>query len=64
MSDRKRMRKLRRKRIKSVKKQADEHKDKIRKEKGRFDTTKEYWEKEIDEKFLKQIKQDEEYLEK
>ncbi len=63
MSDRKRMRKLRKKRIKSVKKQIEEHEKKIQKEKGRKDTTKDYWRKEIDEKFLKQIKEDEEYLE-
>ena len=63
MSDRKRMRKLRKKRIKSLKKQIEEHEKKIQKEKGRKDTTKDYWRKEIDEKFLKQIKEDEEYLE-
>ena len=57
------MRKLRKKRIKSVKKQIEEHEKKIQKEKGRKDTTKDYWRKEIDEKFLKQIKEDEEYLE-
>ncbi len=63
MKDRKRMKKLREKRMKSIKKQIDEHKEKIEEEKGRKDTTKEYWRKEIDEKFLKQLKEDEEYLE-
>ena len=63
MSDRKHMKKLRKNRIKSIKKKVDEHEEKIKKEKGRFDTTKDYWKKEIDEKFLKQIKEDEDYLE-
>ena len=63
MSDRRRMRKAREKRIKGIEKQIDEHEDKIKKEKGRKDTTKDYWKKEIDEKFLKQIEEDEEYLE-
>ena len=62
-SDRKHMRKLREKRIKSIQKQIDEHEEKIEKEKGRKDTTKDYWRKEIDEKFLKQIEKDEDYLE-
>ena len=61
--DRKRMRKMRKKRIKSTQKQIDDHEEKIQKEKGRKDTTKDYWKKEIDEKFLKQIDEDEEYLE-
>lgn len=61
--DRKRMKKLRGKRIKSVQKQIDKHEGLIKKEKGRKDTTKDYWKKEIDEKFLKQIDEDEEYLE-
>ena len=56
------MRKVRKKRIKSVQKQVDKHEEKIEKEKGRLDTTKDYWKKEIDEKFLKQIEKDEEYL--
>ena len=59
MVDRKRMKKLRVKRIKSVEK----HEEKIQKEKGRKDTTKDYWRKEIDEKFLKQIEEDQAYLE-
>ncbi|MFH1316475.1 MAG: hypothetical protein ABII01_03090 [Candidatus Woesearchaeota archaeon] len=57
------MKKLRQKRIKSLRKQVDEHEDKIKYEKGRLDTTKDYWKKEIDEKFLKQIEEDEKYLE-
>lgn len=57
------MKKLRAKRIKSVKKQIEEHKKKIIVGEGRLDTTKDYWDKEIDEKFLKQIEEDEEYLE-
>ena len=60
--DRKHMKKLRKKRIKSVKKQIDEHEEKIEHEKGRKDTTKDYWKKEIDEKFLKQKAEDEKYL--
>ena len=63
MVDRKHMKKIREKRIKSLKKQVDKHEDKIKHEKGRLDTTKDYWRKEIDEKFLKQIEEDEEYLE-
>ena len=55
MSDRRHMKKLRTKRIKSVKKQIEGHKKKIMAREGRLDTTKDYWEKEIDEKFLKQI---------
>ncbi|MEK6906831.1 MAG: hypothetical protein AABW81_04395 [Nanoarchaeota archaeon] len=62
VSDRKHMKKLREKRIKSVKKQIDKHGDLIDKEKGRLDTTKNYWKKEIDEKFLRQLNEDEEYL--
>jgi len=63
MKDKKRMKKLREKRIKSLQKQIDKHEEKIQKEKGRLDTTKDYWKKEIDEKFLKQIEEDEDYLE-
>ena len=55
MNDRRRMKKLRRKRVESIGKQIEKHEEKIEKEKGRFDTTKDYWRKEIDEKFLKQI---------
>ena len=60
--DRKHMKKVREKRIKSVGRQVEKHEDKIEKEKGRLDTTKAYWRKEIDEKFSKQIEEDEEYL--
>lgn len=63
MKDRKRMKKIRKKRIKSVQKQISWHEEKIQKERGRFDTTKDYWKKEIDEKFLKQIEKDKDYLE-
>ena len=63
MADRKRMKKLREKRIKSVKKQIEKHEEKIKTLKGRKDTTKEYWRKEIDAKFLKQLEDDEEYRE-
>ncbi len=60
--DRKHMKRLRKKRIKSIKKQVDKHEEKIEKENGRQDTTKDYWQKEIDDKFLKKIKEDEDYL--
>jgi len=63
MKDRKRMKKVRKKRIRSTEKQIDKHKDMIEHEKGRKDTTKDYWKKEIDEKFLKKIEEDEDYLE-
>ncbi len=62
-TDRKHMKKVREKRVSSVQKQVDKHKEKIKNEKGRLDTTKDYWRKEIDEKFLKQIEKDKEYLE-
>jgi len=57
------MRKLRKKRIESIEKQVEKHEEKIKNEKPRKDTTKEYWQKEIDEKFLKQIEKDKKYLE-
>ena len=63
MKDRKHMREVREKRIKSIKKQIEKHEEKIKKEKPRLDTTKDYWKKEIDDKFLKQIEEDEKYLE-
>ena len=63
MGDRKRMKKVRKKRIKAVEEQVEEHEDKIKNKKGRKDTTKGDWQKEIDEKFAKQIDKDEEYLE-
>ncbi|MBI2628723.1 hypothetical protein HYW74_01415 [Candidatus Pacearchaeota archaeon] len=61
--DRKHMKKLRKKRIKAIKKQIDKHEENILNEKGRLDTTKDYWRKEIDDKFLKQIEEDEDFLE-
>jgi len=63
MNDRKQMRKLRQKRIASVKKQIEKYKEKIEKEEGIKDTTKDYWKKEIDRSFLKRIHKDEDYLE-
>jgi len=63
MADRKRMKKLRLKRIESVREQIMKHENKIKTEKGRKDTTKEYWQKEIDEKFVKQLEEDNLYLE-
>lgn len=62
--DRKHMKKTRKKRIKSISDQIEKHKDKIKTEKGRKDTTKAYWQKEIDEKFTKQLEKDYEYLNK
>ncbi|MEK6833784.1 MAG: hypothetical protein AABY32_07110 [Nanoarchaeota archaeon] len=61
--DRKHMKKIRKKRIGSVEKQIEEHEDKIEHAEVRKDTTRDYWKKEINEKFLKQKKEDEEYLE-
>lgn len=63
MKDRKRMKKVREKRIISLQNQIAKHEEKIREEEGRKDTTKDYWQKEIDEKFLKKIEEDKEYLE-
>lgn len=63
MKDRKPMKIVREKRIKSLQKQIDKHTDKIKSNKGRLDTTKDYWQKEIDEKFLKQMEEDKEYME-
>jgi len=60
--DKKRMKKIRKKRIDSVDKQIEKHKDKIQNEEGIKDTTKDYWKKEIDEKFLKRLKKDKKYL--
>ena len=57
------MRKISEKRIEATEKQIEKHNEKIEKEKGRKDTTKDYWKKEIDEKFEKQIEEDKEYLE-
>ena len=39
------------------------HEDKIKNEKGRLDTSKDYWKKEIDEKFSKQLEEAQDYLE-
>ncbi|MBU0957395.1 MAG: hypothetical protein KKF56_01145 [Nanoarchaeota archaeon] len=64
MTDRKQMKKIRKKRIKSIEKQVDKHEKNIAQEKGRKDTTKDYWQKEIDEKFLKQLEKDKKYLNK
>ena len=52
------MKKLREKRISSIQEQVNKHEEKIKNEKGRLDTTKDYWQKEIDEKFLKQIEKE------
>lgn len=60
--DRKHMKKLREKRIESTQEQIDKHEEKIEHEKGRKDTTKDYWRKEIEKKFSKQIEEDEKYL--
>ena len=57
------MKKVREKKKESIQKQIDKHEEKIKYEKGRLDTTSEYWKKEIDEKFLKQKEEAEEYLE-
>ena len=62
--DRKRMKKIRKKRMKSIEGQIGKHEDKIRTKKGRKDTTKDYWRKEIDEKFTKQLEKDQEYMDK
>lgn len=56
------MRKVRKRRIESVREQIARHIGKIKDEPGRLDTTKDYWKKEIDEKFLKQLEEDESYL--
>jgi hypothetical protein len=64
MNDRKQMKKVKEKRIISTQKQIEDHEDKIKHEKPRKDTTEEYWKKEIDEKFVKQVEKDEEYMEK
>ncbi|MEK6935343.1 MAG: hypothetical protein AABW67_01005 [Nanoarchaeota archaeon] len=60
--DRKRMKKIREKRIIGVGKQIEKHEDKIENEKGRLDTTRDYWKGEIEKKFSKKIEEDEEYL--
>jgi hypothetical protein len=63
MSDRKRMRKIREKRIEAIDKQISSHEEKIRTEKPPKDTTIDYWKNEIEKKFKKIKKEDEEYLE-
>ena len=63
MSDRKRMRKIREKRIESIDKQISVHEDKIKTEKPKKDTTIDYWNKEIEKKFKKIKEEDEKYLE-
>jgi len=60
--DRKHMKKVRKKRIKSIGGQIAEHEDKIERGETRKDTTKEYWRKEI-ERFSRKKSEDEEYLE-
>lgn len=62
MSDRTRMRKIREKRIEAIDKQISSHKEKINTEKPRKDTTIDYWKNEIEKKFKKIKKEDEEYL--
>lgn len=63
MTDGKRMKKVRKKRIDSVEKQIVRHEEKITNEEPVKDTTKDYWQKEIDERFLKQLEEDKKYLE-
>jgi len=54
-NDRKHMRKVRKKRIKSVGKQINKHEDMIKNEQPVKDTTIDYWKGEIEKKFSKQI---------
>lgn len=63
MSDRKKMRKVREKRVKAIDKQISSHQEKIIGEKPQKDTTLNYWKKEIEEKFKRIKEEDEEYLE-
>lgn len=63
MSDRKRMKKLREKRIEAINKQIAHHEEKIKTEHPKKDTTTEYWATEIEKKFKKLKQEDEEYLE-
>ena len=62
MSDRKRMRKIREKRIKAIDKQISVHEEKIKTEKPKKDTTIDYWNNEIEKKFKKIKEEDEKYL--
>ena len=63
MSDRKRMRKIREKRIESIDRQISSHEEKIKTEKPKKDTTIDYWKNEIEKKFKKIREEDEKYLE-
>jgi len=63
MSDRKRMRKIRGRRIEAINKQISSHEEKIKTEKPLKDTTIDYWKNEIEKKFKKIKKEDEKYLE-
>lgn len=63
MSDRKRMRKIREKRIEAIDNQIFAHEEKIKTEKPQKDTTIDYWKNEIEKKFKKIKKEDEKYLE-
>lgn len=58
------MKKIRKKQIGSYGKQIEIHEEKIENEEGLKDTTKEYWGKEIEDKFLKEKQEAEEYLNK
>ena len=57
------MRKIRENRIESIDKQISSHKEKIKTEKPPKDTTIDYWKNEIEKKFKRIKKEDEEYLE-
>ncbi len=58
------MKKIRKKRIVSTKKQLETHEEKLNSEKPINKFTEDYWQKEIDEKFTKQIGEDNKYLKK
>lgn len=64
MSDRKHMKKVRKKKKEAMQKQIEKHEDKIKNEEGRLDTTQDYWKGEIEKKFSKELEETEEYLEK
>ncbi|MEK6859969.1 MAG: hypothetical protein AABX54_04085 [Nanoarchaeota archaeon] len=64
MSDRKRMKKIRKKRIAAIDEQILSHEKKIRIENPEKDTTIGYWKNEIEKKFKKIKQEDEEYLKK
>jgi len=63
MSDRKRMKKIRERRVESINKQISSHEEKIKTEKPKKDTTIDYWKNEIEKKFKKIREEDEKYLE-